>query len=222
MREILKNVVEKGKSDLRMKMDYSKAKDMQKAYIEFYHEELPSVDYVFNEKKRARNFMRVVKIVSVDGKLAFTFSGEGHIGIYEGTFDDFFNYLIIPTIQSAKERLQTFSHRSMSERKDKIALPIKINFYSSIFDSKEKISSFLKKIHDYNRCFYSTVHNGNPYLFMYMVDRYDYSSFSLRSEGFDSLVITPQIKTSGESIMRFTQYILDNFQDGDLITGATP
>lgn len=226
MREILKNITETGKFDLRMKMDYSRTKDMKKAYIEFYHDEekekLPKVEDVFNEKNKFRNYMRVMKIVSVDSNLEFTFSGDGHIGMYEGTFDVIFNNLIIPAIDVSKHRMKDFNGRSMSERKDKIALPIKIDFYSPAFETKEKINSFLKRINDYTRCYYSIVHGGNPYLFMYVIDRYDSSSFSVLTDGDSSLIITPQIKTSPDSIMRFTQYVLDNFQDGDLITEVSP
>jgi hypothetical protein len=205
-----------------MKMDYSKTKDMKEAYIEFYREEekekLPKVDDVFNKKIKIRNYMRVMKIVDVDSDLEFTFSGDGHIGIYGGTFDTIFNNLIIPSIDIAKQRMNNFFGRSMSERKDKIALPIKIDFYTPAFETKERINSFLKKISEYTQCYYSIVHGGNPYLFMYVIDRYDSSSFSVLSNGDNSLIITPQIRTSPDSMMRFTQYILDNFQDGDLIT----
>jgi hypothetical protein len=222
MRNILQEMSEVGNFDLRMRMDYSKTKDMKKGSLNFYYEqdkkeELPSVDQIFHEKTKIRTFMRMMKIVTVDGEIEFTFSGEGHMGIYEGTFDVIFDYIVVPTIDIARKRLKNLSGRSMSERDDKIALPIKINFYSPTFDTKEKISFFLKKVGEYRRCFYSIVHEGNPYLFMYVIDRYDYSSLSLLSEGESSLVITPQIRTSADSMMRFTQYILDCFQDGDLI-----
>jgi hypothetical protein len=223
MYKVLSQMGLQGNYDLRVKFDFVRDMDLSRSFIEYFRsrkpEKLPTIDAIFEEKKLNKAYMRMMKVISISAKkkIGITFTGNGHIGIYDGTFDEIFDYLIVPTIHFAQEKLKNFDKRSMSERLDKTPLPIKLDFYTGIFESKDNISDFIEDLRDkYRRFSFSVVHGGNPHLFMYVMDRYDFSTFSIRSQGHNSLIITPQIKTSADSLMRFIQCIISLYPDGEI------
>jgi hypothetical protein len=223
MYDILMKMEKQGKYDLRVKMDYYRVKDMSRSLTEYFRarqpDKLPKIDEIFEEKKISKSYMRMMKIVSIHEKkdIGITFTGAGHVGLYDGTFDDIFDYLIIPTIEKSKVTLKNFNDRSMEKTKNKKPRPIKLSFFTEVFGSKDDVIDFIERLNSkYRRFSYSVVHGGNPHLFMYILDKYDLSSFSLRSVGNDSLIITPQIKTSPESLMRFTDCLLSLHPDGEI------
>jgi len=223
MYDILTKMEKDGKYDLRVKMDYARVKDLSRSLTEYFRsrkpDKLPKIDEIFEEKKLSKSYMRMMKIISIHDQknIGITFTGNGHVGIYDGTFDEIFDYLITPTIELSKRKLKNFESRSMSNTPNKNPRPLEINFYTGAFGTKDDVIDFIERLNGkYSRFSYSIVHGGNPHLFMYIMDRYDFSTFSLRSVGSDSLIITPQIKTSPESLMRFIDCVISLYPDGEI------
>lgn len=55
------------------------------------------------------------------------------------------------------------------------------------------------------------------HIFMYVMDTVDMSTFSVRTEGADKLIITPQVKCSGEAIARFVDHVLKMDRNAEII-----
>jgi len=223
MYNVLIKMEKQGKYDLRVIMNYEKIKELERSRIEYQHpgkpDNLPTIEEIFKEKKINKSYMRMMKIISISKEKDFgiTFTGDGHVGIYDGTFDEVFDFLLIPTIELAKQKLTSYKDRSMSRTADRNPKPLLIEFYTNIFGTKDDAFNFINNLNkNYNRFSYAIVHSGNPHLFMYILDRFDYSSFSIRSVENNTLVITPQIKTSAESLMRFIGCILSLYPDGEI------
>jgi hypothetical protein len=223
MNEILLKMEYEGNYDLRVKMDYARVKDLSRSLTEYFRarqpDKLPKINEVFEEKKISKSYMRMMKIVSIHERkgIGITFTGNGHIGLYDGTFDEIYDYLIVPTIEMSKNKLSNFKDRSMEKTNNKKPRPIKLYFISDAFGSKDNVIDFIERLNKkYTNFSYSIVHGGNPHLFMYILDKYDLSSFSLRSVGTNSLIITPQIRTSAESLMRFIDCVVSLHPDGEI------
>jgi hypothetical protein len=200
--------------DLKVRQEYSRETTIQAESAMGYHgrpvEQLPSVEEVFKIRKNARRYLTMCKLIAGNPKtpLEITFSGEGHLGLYNGSFEEIFEAFIYPIAEAGIRRVKKFSGRSMSESPDRRPKPITIVFDSQPFSSTEEISQVIDHIKSYTHCNYSVVHSGNPHLYMYIMDNVDYSTFSVRTLGIDKLVVSPQTRTSAESMIRFTNHIL--------------
>ena len=56
------------------------------------------------------------------------------------------------------------------------------------------------------------------HIFVYVMDTKDKSTFSVRTQGADKLIITPQVKCSGEAIARFVEHVLKMDRDVEITT----
>ena len=223
MQRIIKAANRRCGYDLRVRAQhYFETTDSRdKSGLEYHRrsvEKLPRVDEEFRIMKNVRRTLDMAKLIAANEKtpLEITFSGDGHIGLYRGDFNNVFLDFIAPIAETSSKRVQRFSLRSMSETDDKKSRPITITFESEPFTDKEGVSALLKHIRDYTHCNYSVVHAGNPHLYMYVMDKIDYSTFSVRSLGSKKLIISPQLKSSAESMARFSDYVLSKFNDGEI------
>lgn len=224
MREILNVANESEHFDLRVRVDHSlvdgRGNDSTTAYRRRPVDELPGVDEVFETQENIRRFITMCKLKAANkhSPLEITFSGDGHIGLYEGDFNKVFEHFIQPIIAVSSRRSKDFSNRSMSETDDRIPKQIEIESESEPFSGTKGIDFISKHIKSYKRCTYSVVHSGNPHLYMYVMDNVDYSTFSVRTAGTNRLVITPQVMTSAASMLRFAQHLLSELGDASIRT----
>jgi hypothetical protein len=209
--------------DLRVRADYYRERigTRDRRLIEYNPstlDDLPTVDETFREKRMMRAQMTMYKLIAANPKtpLEITFSGDGHIGLYAGDFEDIYFNFIRPIASISATRIKAFSNRSMSQTSDKRPRPISISFASEPFSSAKGVSALLQHIQRYPHCNFSLMHSGNPHLYMYIMDKQDHSTFSLRTLGTNKVVISPQIETSAESMARFTQHLLSNLSDGEV------
>jgi hypothetical protein len=200
--------------DLRIRQEHTREISLDSESAMGYHgrptSELPSVDEVFKNRRNTRRYLTMCKLIAANknNPIEITFSGDGHIGLYEGSFEEIFHGFITPIIEVSSERVRRFSNRSMSETEDKKPKPISILFDSQPFEDVKDIQVLVGHIKNYTHCNYSIVHAGNPHLYMYIMDSADYSTFSVRTLGPDKIIVSPQIKTSAESMVRFTNHLL--------------
>jgi len=224
MREILSKANDAERFDLRVRADHSlvegRGYDSATAYRRRPVDELPGVDEVFETQENIRRYITMCKLKAANRRtpLEMTFSGDGHIGLYDGDFNKVFEQFIQPIIAVSSTRLEDFSDRSMSETDDHIPRQIEFESESEPFSSAKGIEFIRKHIENYRRCTYSVVHSGNPHLYMYVMDSVDYSTFSVRTAGTNRLVITPQVMTSAASMLRFAQHLLSEVGDATIRT----
>jgi len=212
------------KYDLRVRTDFARESGEDEETALEYHgkpvQELPTIDGLFRAKKNLRRSLTMYKLIAAQSKIPFeiTFTGEGHISLYEGGFEEITSDYVTPVIDVSFERIKRFSKRSMSETIDKKPRPIEIDFESDQFTTAGDMKSLIAHIQKYSHCNYSIVHSGNPHLFMYLMDSKEHSTFSLRTLGSDKLIISPQIKTSPESMARFADHLLSlpKLSDGEI------
>ncbi len=222
--EIISSANKRRKHDLRVRANFvqESGKDAETA-IEYHGrqtEKLPTVDEIFRAKKNIRKNLTMYKLISARFERPFevTFSGEGHVGLYQGDFQEVIEDYVVPTLNRSYERVHRFFGRSMSETVDRKSRPIEIDFESEQFTTIEDMKLVISHIQKYPHCNYCIVHAGNPHLFMYIMDSREHSTFSLRTLGPDRIVISPQIKTSPESLVRFTDHLLSlpKLSDGEI------
>lgn len=147
-------------------------------------------------------------------KYQFSISRRGEVSIENGTFDSYFSTVLVPIIEYSKERKMKFQKRSRSEQVDKKPKPLIIKFGKDVFEEDEIRSDFVKLLEKYPHCNYSVVHNGNPHVYLSVLDRIDNSSFAVRTLGNNSLLLIPQIRTSALALMRFSEYLVTSFYEG--------
>lgn len=161
-----------------------------------------------------------IKVYSEAGKLKqriqFSISRRGEISFDKGTFDVYFPYILAPIIEYSKERKKQFEKRSRSEHEDKKPRPLIVKFGNEIFEKDEIRHKFIELLDKYPNCNYSIIHNGNPHVYVSILDRNDNSSFSIRTVGTESMLLIPQIKTSSLALMRFSEFLVTSFYEGEI------
>ena len=156
---------------------------------------------VFSKRQSGKNFQ-------------FTISRKGLVTIDRGRFDVVFSDVLQHIVGRCKKQREQFEHRSRSEQPDKSPKPLIVRFGKSIFEKPETRKEFSKILTRYTNCTYSIVHSGNPHVYLSILDRNDNSSFTVRTYGVDSLLLIPQIKTSAQSLMRFSEFLVSSFYEG--------
>lgn len=147
-------------------------------------------------------------------KFHFSISRRGLISFSEGRLDVIFSDVLEDITTYSRNRRKQFKHRSRSEQPDKRPKPLIVKFGKNIFEKPEIRQEFSKILAKYPNCSYSIVHNGNPHVYLSVLDRNDNSSFAVRTYGDDSLLLIPQIKTSSLSLMRFSEFLVSSFYEG--------
>ncbi len=179
--------------------------------------EYPKVKDTFEEAQMQDLWIEKIQVFSnANKKTQFTISRRGEVSIEKGTFDTFFSTILAPIIQQSKQKRKQFENRSRSEQSDKRPKPLIVRFGKDVFKTTKTRKDFSKILGKYTKCNYSIIHNGNPHVYLSVLDRIDNSSFSVRTIGDSSLLLIPQIKTSALSLLRFSEFLVSSFHEGDI------
>lgn len=150
-------------------------------------------------------------------KTSFSISRNGQLVYYQGNFEQYFENILCQITSMSLKRLKFFEKRGRIDSINRTPKPLKINFDTNVFEDSSVRKQLIAVINEYAFCNYSIVHDGNPHLYVNIVDRKDNSAFALRTFGSDSLLITPAIKATSESLMRFSKHLVDNFREGEIL-----
>jgi len=166
-------------------------------------------------EKARKDDVWVDSIRVVSKKLDFKIDRSSLLQFYKGAFEDY-----LPLLQKWSEKClvkhKMFDKRSRQDDPERGVSPLIIQFDFNLFDDIKTRKDLIEKIEDYSFCSYSIVHDGNPYTYLTVLDGFDNSSFSVRTFNSDSLLIVPQIRATKASLMRFSQYIVEHFCDGQV------
>lgn len=153
-----------------------------------------------------------------DPRIDFRLSRGGFLTYYLGSFEGYYNDILVPIQDYSVKRLKVFEKKGRRENPDKEPRPFLINFDSNVFEDTFIRKELVNVIASYDFCNYSVIHDGNPHVYINIVDRVDNSAFSLRTYGSDSLVIVPEVKATKASLMRFSKHIMEKFREGKIST----
>jgi hypothetical protein len=166
---------------------------------------------------RPRLWIDSIRVFSEDNvDIDFRLGRQGTLTYYKGNFQEYYESVLSKIADYSGKRLKIFERRGRRETKEKEVHPLLIQYNSKIFEEPIARKQLIDVIASYDFCNFSVIHNGNPHVYLNIVDRVDNSTFSLRTYGSDSLVIAPQVKTSRASLMRFSKHLLDKFQEGTI------
>jgi hypothetical protein len=147
----------------------------------------------------------------------FSLSRNGIVKIYKGDFESFYRYFALEFVERAIRGWKVFEKRSRTELPQKEVRPILLKFDSNVFEDVSVRKELVNVISAYSNCEFSVIHEGNPYVYLAILDRLDNSSFTIRTYNTDSLMVIPQIRTTKPSLVRFSKYLLDKFHEGSMI-----
>jgi len=213
--------------------NFSQSKKTALRYNEFYYKKMFGEAFTVkkHEKRLKIDEYEVFKDAFIEAKenggwldrisvfgdsFDFTIARDGVIKYKKGTFSEYYTYFFARIIQLVANRWKLFEHKSRSEQTDLEVKPIIVEFESKVFEDNLLKKQFLEELSRYPKSSYSVIHGGNPHLYLGMVDNLDNSSFSVRTYGTDALLISPQIRTTKAALVRFSNYILNNFQEGKI------
>jgi hypothetical protein len=167
--------------------------------------------------KRSREQEGRVNRIRVFGNgYDFSISRSGIVKIYKGDFVSFYRYFALEFVERATRKWKVFEKRSRTELPQKEVRPILLKFDSNVFEDVSVRKELVNLISSYSDCEYSVIHEGNPYVYIAVLDRLDNSSFTIRTYDSDSLMVIPQIRTTKTSLVRFSKYLLDRFHEGSM------
>ena len=222
--EVLDNFEKSTNIDLKKKKAVEKQIFGQSPRTEISYEtkkigrEYPTFKEAFEEARNNDSWIDRIQILGanpiINQHVQFSLSRRGDVSIEKGTFDMFFSYILSPIIKRSKDRREQFSHRSRKEQDDKKSHPLIVNFRKDIFKDVKTRKEFSRILDKYPHCNYSIIHDGNPHVYLSVLDRLDNSSFSVRTIGHNSLLLIPQIKTSSLALMRFSEFLVSSFYEG--------
>jgi hypothetical protein len=168
----------------------------------------------FKKAKEQGGWVDRIRVFSEKHK--FSLARSGVLRVYKGSFSEYYSYFMRKITESASEKWKIFEKRGRQEVPLKDVRPILVSFENSVFDDITVRKQFLQIISAYPDCSYSIIHGGNPHVYVAVLDRIDNSSFTIRTYGANSLILSPQIRTTKASLVRFSMHLLDNFQEGSI------
>jgi hypothetical protein len=217
---LLKNFSENKGIDLRYTEFVSK-RMFGKAFTDLRHDKrLDSRKYEpYSEafRKATEQGGRIDRIRVLGDNFSFSLSRSGLLKIYLGDFEDYYYHFITQIAQIAVNRWKIFEKRSRGEQPQREVKPILVNFDSNVFEETNDRKQFIQVLSEYPHCEYSVIHDGNPHVYVAILDKIDNSSFTVRTYDANSLLLVPQIRTTQSSLVRFSKHLLDKFQEGDLV-----
>ena len=148
--------------------------------------------------------------------IQFSITRRGLVSLDHGWLGELFSDIIQPIVTYSKNQKKQFEHRSRNEQPDKNPKPLIIKFKKDVFKQLTVRKEFARILNRYNHCSYSIIHDGNPHVYLSILDRKDNSTFTVRTYSTDSLLLIPQIKTTPSSLMRFSEFLLSSFYEGDI------
>jgi len=174
----------------------------------------------FHRAEMLGQWIDKIHVISERFKYDFYLSRNGMLKIKKGLFEDYFDNLLIKIGEKYLERLKQFEKRSRLIQPEFRIKPLILSFETNIFDDAIVRKQFLNVIEEYQNCSYSVVYAGNPHIYINIVDRLDNSVFSVRTHTSKNIIISPQIKTTDASLMRFNKHLLENFREGKTLALA--
>jgi hypothetical protein len=167
--------------------------------------------------ERPRVWINSIRIFSKDStRIDFRLSRDTHLTYYKGNFEDYYEHVLAPIEEFCSQKFKIFEKRGRRETIDKELRPLLIQYSIKVFEDSSIRKQLVNVIDKYDFCNFSVIHNGNPHVYLNIVDRVDNSTFSLRTYGSDSLIITPQVKATKASLMRFSKHLMDKFLEGTI------
>jgi hypothetical protein len=151
------------------------------------------------------------------GNFDFSIDRNGVLKFRKGAFSDYYHYFLSRIIDVVSARWKLFEKKGRAEQPEYEVKPILVEFENVVFDDVELKKQFIQELSRYPNCSYSIIHGGNPHLYLSILDRVDNSSFSIRTYGTNALLISPQIRTTKAALVRFSTYLLNNFQEGKMV-----
>jgi hypothetical protein len=159
-----------------------------------------------------------IRVFSEDqAKIDFRLSRAGYLAYHRGNFEEYYKFVLALIDEYCSKRLKIFEKRGRKETPDRESRPILIQFDSEVFEDKSVRKQLIDVIADYDYCNYAVIHDGNPHVYLNLVDRVDNSTFSLRTYGANALLVAPQVKATKSSLMRFSKHIMDRFREGKIV-----
>jgi hypothetical protein len=153
-------------------------------------------------------------------RIDFRLSRAGYLVYRRGNFELYYRHVLTLIEEYCSKRLKIFEKRGRREIENKEPKPILVQFDADIFQDTSVRKQLIDVISKYDFCNFSVIHNGNPHVYMNIVDRVDNSTYSLRTYGPNALVIVPQIKATAASLMRFSKHLMDEFREGNILDFA--
>jgi hypothetical protein len=169
------------------------------------------------QESRPRLWIDSIRVFSENkDDIDFRITRQGTLTYYKGSFQEYYQHVLTKIGSYCGNRLKLFEKRGRRETEEKEVRPLLLQYDSKVFEETKARKQLIDVIAKYNYCNFSVIHNGNPHIYLSIVDRIDNSTFSLRTYGPDSLVIAPQVKTSQASLMRFSKHLQDKFQEATI------
>jgi hypothetical protein len=156
-----------------------------------------------------------IELYSDKNKFQFTLSRDGIMKVKRGQFKDIYP-LLYKITEIYKEKMEFFKGRSREIQENHDLKPIHVMFEKDIFSGKQIRDQFVDIIKSYDNCTFSFIYIGNPHINVNIVDKHDYSTFTVKTYASNGIVISPQIKTTEASLIRFSKFLLDNFRESEL------
>lgn len=174
-----------------------------------------SVGEAFADAKKGGRVVESIRaFADTDGGPDVTVSRRGLVTVHGGDIGGIYDAVLRPIIGGGIGRRDRFSGRSRSERPDREPMPLLVRYEKPVFADGGEMERFRGLFDGYPDCNYAVVHAGNPHVYISIVDRTDDSSLAVRSVGDSALAIIPQIRTTGASLMRLTEFLASEFHEG--------
>lgn len=166
----------------------------------------------FKKAHREVQWIDKITIFSEDYEYYFDLSRDGVLKIKKGTFMEYYP-LLLKIGEKYLSRVKFYENRGRMYQPHLEIKPIKLPLDNKIFMEEDIREQFIEVIKNYTNCQYSIVYSGNPHIHVNIIDKIDNSMFSIKTYYSDSLIISPQAKTSEASLIRFTKHLLENFRE---------
>jgi len=183
--------------------------------IKFMDKLIPFEDAFSQARKQKMSINWIQLESSKTKKIKFSISRTCDISSNLETLPTIYK-IILNIINKGKETKTFLSGRELVIDSD--AKPIVLKYNGNILEDLDKKRKLINTINKYNQCNYSVIHGGNPHIYLYISDKLDKSSFSLRSVGSDELLIIPLLKSSYSSLIRFIEFLSENFVEYEKLT----
>ncbi len=174
--------------------------------------ELREYKQAFTNAKLEQVWIDKIELFSEHNEYHFYIGRDGVISIYNGNYDDY-----IPIYEKIKQKyIQKYNflkNRSRELLPKNELRPIRIPFEFNMFDDPSIRTKFIDMIEKYTFCNYSIEYVGNPHIHINIVDTLDYSSFSVKTYSANSLIISPQVRTTEAALLRFSSFLVNHFRE---------
>lgn len=218
--KLLEDFVDKTKTELRYNEFWGKKLFGEAFTVKKHEKRLEAEDYelfpkAFLDAREQGGWLD--RITVFNKNLNFTIARNGVLKFKKGTFSDYYQHFFSKIIDFVTTRWKIFEKKGRAEQPEKEVRPILVEFENDVFSDEMIMKHFVRELSDYPHCSYSIIHGGNPHLYLSVLDRVDNSSFSIRTYGTNALLISPQIRTTKAALVRFSTYLLNNFQEGKMV-----